>query len=372
MRLNQLTLTHYRNYEHTALTFDRQLNVFIGNNAQGKTNLLESIYVLALTKSHRTHKDRELILNDQEFTKIQGEVERQDRCTELELIVSNKGKKAKRDKIDQAKLSQYVGNLNVVLFAPEDLALVKGSPKERRQFINMELGQMKPTYMYALSQYQHVLKQRNTYLKQLTQLNPDDLMLQVYDEQLAEYGVQISLMRRAFIEHLEKIAMDMHAQISLQKEHLTLHYHPFAEEVLVETNTEVLQQLFMKKLYQARQREFQVRSTQVGPHRDDMSMYINDRNVQNFGSQGQQRLAVLSLKLSEIELMKEETGEYPVLLLDDVMSELDNERQMQLMKVIEHKVQTFITTTTLDHLEANMQVTPAVFEVCNGHVRERE
>lgn len=369
MRVESIQLQHYRNYDNIQLQFSPNINIFIGNNAQGKTNLLESLYVLSMTRSHRTHVEKELIEDGHSLATITGNIQRQTGRLALEVLISKQGRKTKINHLDQSRLSAYVGQLNVILFSPEDLALIKGSPATRRKFIDMDLGQINPTYLYQLSQYQHILKQRNHYLKQSQKR--DEIYLDVLDQQLAEAGAQVILKRAIFIERLEKLAQKMHQSVSNHQEHLQVGYLP---NVSCETLTEieVIQTQFLQKLKEARDRDLQQKTTSVGPHRDDIQFIINDRNVQKFGSQGQQRLAVLSMKLAEIDLMKEETGEYPILLLDDVMSELDNERQMQLMKVIEGRVQTFITTTTLEHLKDSMLVQPTIFEVSQGQIMKEE
>ena len=363
MKLKSLKLTNFRNYAEQKLCFNQNLNVFLGNNAQGKTNLLESIYLLALTRSHRTFKDKELIGPEQDFAKLTAEIENNKGQMMLEVELTSHGKKTKVNHLEQAKLSNYIGKLNVVLFAPEDLELIKGSPMQRRKFIDMELGQIKPLYVYHLNQYQKTLKQRNQLLKMP---KPDALFLDVLDEKLAEHGSYLMQERVAFVQKLEQFASQVHSDISQTKEKLTLTYQT------VLPIDDQLQANLLKLLQQNRSRDLEQRTTLKGPHRDDLLLFINDRNVQVYGSQGQQRLAALSLKLSEVELICEEIGEYPILLLDDVMSELDNERQMQLMKAIENKVQTFITTTTLKHLKAQMEVQPAIFDVKAGVAKERD
>lgn len=369
MKVDSIQLKHYRNYSDIQLNFSPNINIFIGQNAQGKTNLLESLYVLAMTRSHRTHNEKELIQMGESQAMVCGKIHRHGSEIPLEVMISNRGRRTKVNYLEQSRLSTYVGQLNVILFSPEDLSLVKGSPALRRKFIDMDLGQISPKYMHELSQYQHILKQRNQYLKKnATQI--DELYLSVLDDQLVESGAQIMVMRAQFIQQLEKIAQQMHARVSLSQEILELNYLP---NVSCETfNLADIQSAFREKLQQSRQRDCYQKTTSVGPHRDDLKFLINARDVQRFGSQGQQRLSVLSMKLAEIDLMKAETGEYPILLLDDVMSELDNERQMELMKVIEGKVQTFITTTTLEHLKNNMAVTPTVFQIHNDQVAAKE
>ncbi|SPS07363.1 DNA replication/repair protein RecF [Latilactobacillus sakei] len=373
MYLSELQLNHYRNYESVDVHFSPDTNVLIGENAQGKTNLLEAIYVLALARSHRTNTDRELIQWHEDFAKITGLVQRSAGKTPLELVLSQKGKKAKVNHLEQAKLSQYIGQLNVVLFAPEDLNIVKGSPAVRRHFIDMEFGQMSSKYLYNISQYKSILKQRNQYLKQLQRRQAKDLVyLGVLSDQLAAYGAEATVARRQFLQQMEKWAQKLHQEITKDREVLTFKYQSQIPEEQLDQSVEELYQQF-QTLYEKQQtREVEQGTTLIGPHRDDVQFLVNDKDVQAFGSQGQQRTTALSVKLAEIDLMKAQTGEYPILLLDDVLSELDDLRQTHLLKTFQNKVQTFLTTTSLENVKKEIIATPRVFTVTNGVVTEEQ
>ncbi|MDT2757949.1 DNA replication/repair protein RecF [Enterococcus asini] len=369
MRLNKLQLRNFRNYQELNLDFEGNITIFLGENAQGKTNLLESIYVLAMTRSHRTSNEQELIAWDQKESYLAGTLEKHSGVLPLEITLTKKGRKTKVNHIEQQKLSSYVGQMNVILFAPEDLSLVKGSPQVRRKFLDMEIGQIDPIYLYNLVQYQRILKQRNQYLKQSATKKSDALYLGVLDEQLIEFGSKVLLARKGFVKRLEHWANNLHQKISQGKETLTLAYNSsvdFEEDATLE----VIVEKFSEALSKVREKEQFRLSTQVGPHRDDLSFAINGRDVQTYGSQGQQRTTALSVKLAEIDLMKEETGEYPILLLDDVMSELDDSRQLHLLETIEGKVQTFLTTTTLEHVKNKMTVTPEIYYVNQGALQK--
>lgn len=371
MQLNSLSLKNYRNYTDLTLEFPNQLNIFLGENAQGKTNLLESIYVLALTRSHRTSSEQELIGWDADFAQLKGQLTRKTSRVTLELLLTKKGRKSKVNHIEQKRLSSYIGQLNVILFAPEDLSLVKGSPQMRRRFINMELGQINPVYLYDLGQYQKVLKQRNLYLKQLAEKKQtDELYLDILTEQLVEFGSKVLVNRLKFIKRLEYWSNTLHQRITDHKEALAIHYA--ASFKLPAEDLESVQVAFSQELQKNRKRELFKGTTFLGPHRDDLLFFVNEKNVQTYGSQGQQRTTALSIKLAEIDLMKEETGEYPILLLDDVMSELDDNRQIHLLEAIEDKVQTFLTTTTLDHVKGKMTVHPDIFYVHKGQIERNE
>ncbi|GCF92396.1 DNA replication and repair protein RecF [Enterococcus florum] len=371
MKLNKLQLRNYRNYQNLGLDFPHHLTIFLGENAQGKTNLLESIYVLAMTRSHRTNSEQELIGWDEEFAQIKGRISKGTSELELELLLTKKGRKSKINHIEQKRLSSYIGQLNVILFAPEDLSIVKGSPQMRRRFIDMELGQISPVYLYNLTQYQKVLKQRNTYLKQLSEKKQtDEIYLDVLTEQLVDFGGKVVLDRLHFIDRLEYWSNTLHTRITNQRERLVIDYlSSFSFE---KRDLSLIQEVFMQELQKSRRREIFRGTTIVGPHRDDLRFLVNDQNVQTYGSQGQQRTTALSIKLAEIDLIKEETGEYPVLLLDDVMSELDDNRQIHLLEAIEGKVQTFLTTTTLDHVKGKMTVDPDIFYVHQGQIERKK
>lgn len=367
MHLEQLKLSHYRNYREIELRTDHQVNLFVGRNAQGKTNLLEAIYVLALTKSHRTHHDRELIGWEGETALISGDIRRKLGPCRMELSISSKGKRAKLNGLEQRKLSEYVGTLNVVLFAPEDLHIVKGSPGVRRRFLDMELGQVYPAYLYDLSQYQKLLTQRNNLLKQSAGKPLSPGLLEVWDEQLATVGIKIMKKRQSFIKKLQAWAESIHRGITGGGESLVVSYAPSVPFTEGESDS-VLFDRFMLKLTQVKEQELRRGVSLVGPHRDDLTFSINGRDVQTFGSQGQQRTTALSLKLAEIELIAEEVGEYPLLLLDDVLSELDKYRQTQLIETFQGKVQTFVTTTGLESVNFEKLRDAAVYRVSAGEV----
>lgn len=372
MKLTNLQLQNFRNYESVQLEFTDGVHVFIGENAQGKTNLMESIYALAMTKSHRTTNDKELIGWNKEFATIKGTVEKTTTKTNLELQFSKKGKIAKVNYLEQKRLSSYLGNLNVILFAPENLTLVKGSPQNRRKFVDMELGQMSSLYLYDLVEYNRVLKQRNTYLKQLAikKKQPDEY-LEVLSEMLSELASKIVFHRLDFMKQLEALAIPIHDQLSLGREKFSVSYQatiPLEDGITASQMKEIYIDQFKKN----QTREADQATTLIGPHRDDLIFYLNEVPVQTYGSQGQQRSTVLSLKLAEIELMKLSTGEYPLLLLDDVLSELDDDRQTHLIKAIENKVQTFITTTSLDGIKQQFINEPVVIPIEKGTILKTE
>ena len=285
---------------------------------------------------------------------------------------SKKVKIAKVNYLEKKRLSSYLGNLNVILFAPENLTLVKGSPQNRRKFVDMELGQMSSLYLYDLVEYNRVLKQRNTYLKQLAikKKQPDEY-LDVLSEMLSELASKIVFHRLDFMKQLEALAIPIHDQLSLGREKFSVSYQATIplEDGLTPSQ---MKEIYMNQFKKNQNREADQATTLIGPHRDDLIFYLNEVPVQTYGSQGQQRSTVLSLKLAEIELMKLSTGEYPLLLLDDVLSELDDDRQTHLIKAIENKVQTFITTTSLDGIKQQFINEPVVIPIEKGTILKTE
>ncbi len=371
MHIEQLVLTNYRNYETLDLTFSPEINVFIGENAQGKTNVMEAIYVLSMAKSHRTSNDRDLIRWEQEYGKIEGTIKRKYGPLPLELVISKKGKKARVNHLEQNRLSDYIGKLNVVMFAPEDLNLVKGSPSVRRRFLDMEIGQISPVYLHDLLTFQKILKQRNAMLRENRgKLNFNDVMFDVYTEQYIQAAVQIIQKRFYFMELLQKWAEPIHRGISRGMESLNVSYSTL-KELNSKQTTEEMKGILEEKLKEVRSREIERGVTLVGPHRDDLHFSVNGYDIQTFGSQGQQRTTALSLKLAEIELVKQEVGEPPILLLDDVLSELDDYRQSHLLNTIQGEVQTFVTTTNISGIHHETIRQAEIFEVTAGTVKKK-
>ncbi|HLQ96476.1 MAG TPA: DNA replication/repair protein RecF [Pseudogracilibacillus sp.] len=366
MYLKNIQIKNFRNYASEELTFDSNINVIIGENAQGKTNLLEAIYLLAFTKSYRTANDRELVKWEEEFARIQAElVKKGDQLVPLELVYHHQGKKAKINHLEQSRLSEYIGHMNVVMFAPEDLSLVKGSPQVRRRFIDMELGQIEPMYVYHLTQYQKILKQRNHVLKQLQQRETDPAVLHVLTEQLVQHAAVILKKRYFFLDLLKEWALPIHKEISRGLEELDIEYQPSVHVTAEDSKEQIIEK--MTAAYEKNETNERYRGTTlIGPHRDDLQLFINERDVKQFASQGQQRTTALSLKLAEIDLIYHQTREYPILLLDDVLSELDDFRQSHLLSAIQGKVQTFVTTTTVDGIDHETMKEASVYSVANG------
>lgn len=364
MRLKEIELNGFRNYESLSLTFHDKLNVFIGQNAQGKTNLLEAIYFLSLTKSHRTPRDKEMIKFDKEEAYVSGRVENLRSTIPLSLAITKKGKRAKVNHLEMSKLSEYIGHLNCVLFAPEDLEIVKGAPQVRRSFIDIECGQISKVYLAHLSNYKRLLQQKNQYLKER---HVDSVIISVLNEQLAVEAAAVILKREAFIKTLSKYAKRIHSDISNGIETLTVNYHPNIKHD--DDNKDTLSAFILEEYENVLDKEIERRQTLIGPHRDDIKFLINGFDVQTYGSQGQQRSTALSLKLAELDVIKEEIGEYPILLLDDVLSELDESRQAHLLTSIRDRVQTFVTTTSISDINHRIMDDMKLYTVNSGTVK---
>ena len=376
MRIKSLKLLYFRNYLSMNIDVHPSLNVLVGNNANGKTNIIESIFCLALGKSYRTKSDSECIMFGETATAMSCIVNKNNRELDIMLGINNKGKSAKIAGIKKTKLTDFVGELNVVLFSPEDLQIVKGSPALRREFMNREFYQFSRIYHKYYLMYQHLLKQRNSYLKDMRK-NPKDEMSLAYLEtltsQLAKVALYITKERVSFVQDISKLTYKNMLNISNGQETLKIKYKSSVLDALniAEINDESfteenLTKVMMKKSFDDIMRG----STKIGPQHDDLEFYINDLDAKMYASQGQQRSIVLSLKLAEINYLKEKTGTYPVLLLDDVLSELDKNRQLKLLDAINENVQTFITTPSISDIKEDLLKKAKVFKIESGNISE--
>ena len=357
MIIESLELKNYRNYKELHINFDPGTNVLYGDNAQGKTNILESVYVCATTKSHRGSKDREIIEFGEEESHIKMNIRKDDVPYRIDMhLKKNKTKGVAINGIAIHKASELFGVVNVVFFSPEDLNLIKNGPAERRRFVDLELCQLNRLYVHSLVQYNKIILQRNKLLKEIAFRPEYEEMLDIYDMQLVSYGRELIHYRNDFIDQMNGIIRDIHFNLSGGKEELEIRYEPNTEADVLE-----------KALKKSRMQDLRQKTTLTGPHRDDISFYVNNIDIRKFGSQGQQRTAALSLKLAEIELVKKIVKDYPILLLDDVLSELDSGRQEHLLSGISH-IQTVITCTGLDDFVSHQFHINKVFHVVNGEV----
>jgi len=353
--IKSIKLENFRNYDSLDLNFENGTNILYGDNAQGKTNVLEAIYLSATTKSHKGSKDKEIIKFDEEESHIRTLLDKEGMEYRVDMhLRKNKSKGIAINGQHIKKAADLLGILNVVFFSPEDLSIIKNGPSERRKFVDMELFQIDKYYLYNLNQYNKIINQRNKLLKDFyfnTDLNET---LQVWNMQLVTYGNQIIKRRETFVEQLNEILYNIHKNLSGEKEELIVVYEPNVKE-----------EDFELKLKSSQEKDIKLKMTSVGPHRDDFCFMVNGVDIRKYGSQGQQRTAALSLKLAEIELIKKVTGDHPVLLLDDVLSELDSHRQNYLLNNI-GDIQTIITCTGLDEFINNRFEIDKIFKVSNG------
>ena len=357
MYISSVELKNYRNYEYASIPFKDGINILYGDNAQGKTNILESLYVCATTKSHRGSKDKELIRFEQPEAHIRMMVNKKGIDHKIDMhLRKQKGKGAAINGMPIKKSSELLGMVHMILFSPEDLSIIKNGPGERRRFLDMELCQLDKIYMNHLSNYNKVLNQRNTLLKQISFQKDLAETLDIWDQQMVKYGVNIIKIRDTFVKELNEIISVIHDKLSGRREHLFLEYEP---SVKIEE--------YEEQLKRRREQDIRILSTGIGPHRDDISFLVNGMDIRKFGSQGQQRTAALSLKLAEIELVARRIKDKPVLLLDDVLSELDGNRKNYLMESISG-IQTIITCTGLDEFVEGRLHIDQVIKVTNGTV----
>ena len=326
MIVKSLELNHFRNYTNLEIDFEAGTNILYGDNAQGKTNILEAIYLSGTTKSHKGSKDKEMIQFGEDESHIRIFIEKQEKQFQIDMhLKKNRTKGIAIDQIPIKKASELFGILNIVFFSPEDLNIIKNGPAERRRFMDLELCQLDKIYLSELAKYNKILNQRNKLLKDIY-FRPDVKdTLPIWDMQLLEYGQKIIKSRRKFVSELNEIVTQIHSKISGGREEMILTYEPNVTEDLLE-----------QELIRVQEKDLKLGQTTVGPHRDDMSFTIHGVDIRKFGSQGQQRTSALSLKLSEIELVKKVIKDTPVLLLDDVLSELDSNRQNYLLNNMWH------------------------------------
>ena len=361
MIIKSIELQNFRNYEDLNISFDEGTNIFYGDNAQGKTNILEAAYLSGTTKSHKCSKDKEMIRFGEQESHIRTVVVKKEKEYQIDMhLKNNRSKGIAINKVPIKKASELFGILNMVFFSPEDLNIIKNGPAERRRFLDSELCQLDKIYLSDLTTYNKILNQRNKLLKDMVYRPDLKDTLPVWDMQLVETGRKIIRRRKQFVDELNEIVHDIHYRISGEKEDLLLQYEPSIEDIF-----------FEDELSRVKERDMRQCMTSVGPHRDDLLFSIGEVDIRKFGSQGQQRTSALSLKLSEIELVKRSIHDTPVLLLDDVLSELDSNRQNYLLNSI-HDTQTLITCTGLDEFVKNRFQINKIFKVVQGTAEERK
>ena len=360
MKIKSLKLKNFRNYDLLNLEFDEATNIFYGDNAQGKTNILEALYLTGTTKSHRGTKDRDMNQFGKDESHLEMIVEKNGIDYQLDMhLKKNSPKGIAINKMPIRKASELFGIINMVFFSPEDLNIIKNGPAERRRFIDLELSQLDKVYLNDLSNYNKIVNQRNHLLKEIEFNKSAFSTLDVWDMLLVHYGERILTRRKVFIEQVNEIVSKIHRKLTGNREELILIYEPSNGNIS-----------FEQAIKKNKEKDLRLKSTSVGPHRDDICFMVKDMDIRRFGSQGQQRTAALSLKLSEIELVKKTIKDNPVLLLDDVLSELDKHRQNYLLDSIDD-IQTLITCTGVDEFVNHRFSINKVFHVQNGQV-ERE
>ncbi len=357
MIIKSLELADFRNYNSLEIHFSNGTNILYGKNAQGKTNILEAIYLSSTTKSHRGMKDRDIINFEKEEAHIRTLLEKDGMENRIDMhLRKNKAKGIAINGQKIKKAAELLGLLNVVFFSPEDLSIIKNGPAERRRFVDMELCQLDSFYLYNLNHYNKIVNQRNKLLKDMYFQPELRDTLNIWDSQLVSFGSKIIERRELFVKQLNEIIFEIHKKLSGNKEELLIHYEP---DITIEN--------YENSLRNNQEKDIKLKQTTVGPHRDDFSFIEKNIDIRKFGSQGQQRTAALSLKLSEIELVKKMTKDNPVLLLDDVLSELDSDRQNYLLNNI-GDIQTIITCTGLDEFVNNRFEIDKVFQIEKGSI----
>lgn len=357
MYIESIQLKNFRNYEFLEMEFDKGTNILYGDNAQGKTNILEAVYLCGTSKSHKGSKDKEIIRFHEDESHIRMMIRKDEMSYKIDMhLKKNKAKGVAINGLPIKKARELLGVVNLVFFSPEDLNIIKNGPSERRRFLDLELCQLDTIYLTDLANYNHIVNQRNKLLKDMSLNSRLRDTLDVWDMQMVYYGKAIIEKRKAFVEELNEIVHEIHRNLTGGIEQIDVVYEP---------NTQ--SENFEEMLFRNRERDFRMKMTSTGPHRDDLCVMINGIDIRKYGSQGQQRTAALSLKLSEIYLVKRRIKDTPVLLLDDVLSELDSSRQTYLLDSI-HDIQTMITCTGLDDFISHQFQINKVFHVIKGAV----
>ena len=357
MNITKIKLENFRNYTNQEISFNKGINVIYGDNAQGKTNILEAVFLCSMGKSFRTNKDKELIKLSEDFAKINIEYEKSDRKGKIEYIISNK-KIISINGVKIKKLSELLGNINSIIFSPDDMEILKDGPQKRRKFLNMLISQLRPRYLFNLNDYNKTLEQRNNYLRQIKYENKPKNMIDIWNEKLANHAQIIYEYRREFVDKILKKIVDIHKNITNNSEEIKINYISDFKN----------KEEYIRKLNEKLNKDIERGYTSTGIHKDDFEVYINGKNINLYGSQGQFRTAILSLKLSELYVIYDEIGEYPILLLDDFMSELDEKRRKKFVENIAD-AQVILTGThklILENFDYN------IYNVKDGQVKNEE
>ncbi len=368
MILKQLSVKNFRNYSSANINLSSKINIFFGQNAQGKTNLLESIYFLSFTKSHRSFIDNTLIKNGERYLKITGILKNNNPFkTKLEIVLEKDKKSIYVDDDVYKKVGDYITKLNIIIFYPDDLDIIKGSPNIRRRYLNAEISQYDNNYLILLNKFRKIQKMRNDYLKKISiNNNYDEQYFSIINDYYIDSSLKIFKIRNNFISEINEVIENIFYDLTgLNGFHVV---YKNSLNIIDFNNKEIIN-IFKEKLANIFDSEMRVGSSLIGPHKDDIEFYLNDLNLKNYGSQGQQRLAVLTVKLAEIEILKKHNLETPILLLDDVFSELDDEKKNRLLKYISKDIQTIITTTDLKNIDKKIKKKSRLFEIESGNIK---
>jgi len=363
--LKSLELINFRNYVHQTIEPCPHFNILTGQNAQGKTNLLESIYLACTGKSFRTSREREAINWSSEFSTIQCLLETETRELKIKLQLYPGQKKFF---VNENIVQRYpLGWPGVVLFTPDDLLLIKGPPQERRRFLDYELGLFQPQYSHYLSRYNRIVSQRNNLLREIREKRTKNSTLQAWNEQLGRYGAKVLLFRLQLLKKFSPHLRQLHFQLTTGHENLELRYHSSLKATNMYSEEELFNQ-YLEALATVQEEEIARAQTLIGPHRDDLSFFLNGVDAKTYGSQGQQRTIILALKIAQILQWKNDVNEYPVLLLDDVLQELDQIRRQALLNYVSGSVQVFLTSTSGENLKLGAGVNKILYNVVNGKI----
>lgn len=363
MFLKKLEIEKFRNIQNHVFEFEKNINIFIGNNAQGKTNVLESIYFLSITKSHRTNNELNLIKNNELYLKVSGIYNDNNDSNSLSITFNSKGKKVLVNNVIQKKISNYLSRLNVIMFCPDDLEIIKGSPSVRRKFLNIELSQFRNDYIFLLKDYNLALKQRNEYLKQKNISSFNNTYFGILTDKLIDLNIKIAIIRYDFIKKLNEYLKDIFKSIA-ENGNLIIKYKSFIKES--DLNNNDIKKLLKNKYNEILNNEMLQKTTLLGIHKDDFKLYLDDLAVDEFCSQGQQRMSILSLKLAEIKVFINEKGKKPIILLDDIFSELDENKKNNIIKFFNDDMQIFITTTDINDINNELKEKSVIYKVNNG------
>ena len=365
MKIKKLKLKNYRNYNNLEIKFNDNLNIIIGNNAQGKTNILEAIYYLSITKSFLSVSDKNCMKKDEVFTKIEANILDNNKKKKISLVINDNGKKLEINDNEIKKHFEFIGNLKVIIFSPDNIRLIKDAPSNRRKFLNIEISQLYSRYINSLNEYNVLLKQRNEYLKYIKNGKSNEIYFSILNDKYVELSYEIYKYRIKFINYLNKYIGSIYKEIS-GYDGLYISYIPSVDIRDMDNFVNNM----LSKLKDNYDREVLYGNSLYGPHRDDFSFKIEDNDLLLYGSQGQLKMAVLALKLAELDVFKEISGEYPVLLLDDLFSELDIYKRNKIIKYLNKGIQTIITTTDLNNIDDEIIKDANVFKIDDGRIVE--